>query len=85
MVHSFYNFIILHESPSGRPFFNPLLEKTGFWPVLMSPFSGLGHHTCSDIILDIYPSITQNLLSISSLQTGVAVTGIHVFFLRKHK
>lgn len=54
MVHSFYDFIILYESPSGRLFLNLLLEKTGLWSVLMSPFSDLGHPTWSDITLYIY-------------------------------
>lgn len=38
MVHSFYDFVILYGSPSSRLFVNVLLKKTGFWPVLMSPF-----------------------------------------------
>lgn len=78
MVHSFYDFVILYGSPSGRLFVSLLLEKTGFWPVLMSPF--FCHPTCSDIILDIYLSIAQNLLNISSLQTGITVTHIYAWF-----
>lgn len=62
-------------------FLNLLFGKPGVWLALISPFSGLGHPTCSDIILDIYLSTsTQNVLNISSLQTGVTVTAIHVFF-----
>lgn len=60
----------VHVSCSCTHFFLILFSGRLFWPLLMSLFFYFGHPAHSDMVLDIYLSITQKFLYVSYMRAS---------------